>query len=116
MARSMVDGPAGRFVRGRGVTVRCRTHSAIVSPDTGTAVRPCSVHKAANASWSVPYARHARLDGGDGLGGELPVAVGVNGHLCPGRSVVHQLRVDDLGGRQGGQPSARCAHVVLPHV
>jgi hypothetical protein len=40
MARSMVDGPADALVRFRGVTVRCRTHTAIVSPVAGTAVRP----------------------------------------------------------------------------
>ncbi|SFX01333.1 RNA polymerase sigma factor, sigma-70 family [Streptomyces atratus] len=49
MARSTVDGPAGAPVRLRGVTVRCWTHSAIVSPDAGTAVRPSASHHASNA-------------------------------------------------------------------
>lgn len=57
MARSMVDGPVGAPVRLRGVTVGCCTHSSIVSPDAGTAVRPSCAHQAANAARSAPYAR-----------------------------------------------------------
>jgi hypothetical protein len=46
---------SGRPVRaGAGVTVRCRTYSAIVSPDAGTTVRPCSLHQAANRARSAP--------------------------------------------------------------
>ena len=39
------------------MTVRCLTHSAIVSADAGTLVRPSAWCEAVNAARTVPYAR-----------------------------------------------------------
>ncbi|MFG2227727.1 hypothetical protein [Streptomyces sp. NPDC048644] len=47
------------------------------------------------------------------VSGEVPVPVRVDVRRGAGCVVVHQLRVDDAG-RQDGQSSACCGHVIRP--